>query len=156
MSLVCTHMPFVCHRYILVWYSYVTCMSFVCQLYVLVCHSYVTRMYSYIIRMSLVCTHTSSVCHSYVLVCRSYVTRMSFVCHSFMVLPWISSNENTAFRWYLKGCVSPFFHTLTTPLVLVIALLYLTVPSYGLLIIHSIMFLYLGSLQVYSVTITCY
>ena len=101
-------MSLVCHSYVTRMYSHVIRMSlvythmwFICHSCVLVCHSYVTRMYSYVIRMSLVCTRMSSLCHSYVLACHSYVTRMyshvtrmslvctrmSFVCHWYVVLP---------------------------------------------------------------------
>ena len=53
MSLVSTRMPFICHSYANLMYSYVR-------------HSYVTHMHSYIIRVSLAC--------------HSYVIRMSLVC----------------------------------------------------------------------------
>ena len=70
MSLVCTHMSFVCH-------SYVTRMPSVCYSYVLLWHPYVTHMYSYVIRMSLVCTRMSSVCHSYVVLPRTLLNIMN-------------------------------------------------------------------------------
>ena len=92
-SLVCTHMPSVCHSYVFVCHSYVTRM----QPYVIRMSLVYTRMLSYVIRMSLVCTRMSSLCHSHVLVCYPYITRMySYVTCMSLVCSFIMNPENVA------------------------------------------------------------
>ena len=76
-------MSFVCHLYVPVNHSYVTCI-YTCYPYVTKMHWFVIRSHSYVLIRHPYVTCMSPLCQSSVLVCHPYGTRMSSLCHPYV------------------------------------------------------------------------